>query len=135
MYRNFLSNSPIFTVRLFLSWSLIYKQNFSPHRLVIWNIKDILFKRRKQFLDSWFNHNIILVDQLFDNAGTLSYEGFLSKCNLAFAYSSGEYAKVFGAISAEIRMLFRQRPKLFSISYSDSYELSCWKNLSYLAYS
>ncbi|MEQ2193213.1 hypothetical protein XENOCAPTIV_026533 [Xenoophorus captivus] len=83
--------------------------NFSPHRFFKWNNKDILFKRRTLCLDSWFNLNINLIDQLFDNAGILlSYEGFLSKCNIRV--SSGVHAKVFGVISTEICVLFRQRP-------------------------
>ena len=62
----------------FLSWSLIFKHNFSTNKNYIWNNKDILFKHKSLFIDYWFNNNIIFVDQLFNRDGCpYSYNEFL----------------------------------------------------------
>jgi len=85
----------------FLSWSLIFKHNFSPNKYFIWNNKDILFKHKSLFIDYWFNNNIILVDQLFNKEGLLySYKEFLEEYKIPV--SPIGYAKVFGAISSGI---------------------------------
>ena len=95
----------------FLSWSLIFKHNFSPHKYYIWNNKDILFKHNSLFIESWFNNNIIHVAQLFNKDGRLySYNEFLEEYNIPV--SPGEYAKVFGAISSGICMLFKSQPRV-----------------------
>lgn len=82
----------------FLSGSLIYKHNFSPQRCFIWNNKDILYKQKSLFFNSWFQNNIILVDQLFNAEGHLLTCGeFLQQHN--FPVTPGEHANVFGAIN------------------------------------
>nr|XP_054594163.1 dihydrofolate reductase [Nothobranchius furzeri] len=43
----------------------MYKHKLSPHRCFIWN-NDILYKHKSLFFNSWFQNNIILVDQLFN---------------------------------------------------------------------
>lgn len=60
-----------FHKQILLSWSLIYKHNFTPHRYYIWNNRDILYKHKSLFLENWFTHGIILVSQLFKSNGTL----------------------------------------------------------------
>uniref|UniRef100_A0A669EC77 Reverse transcriptase domain-containing protein n=1 Tax=Oreochromis niloticus TaxID=8128 RepID=A0A669EC77_ORENI len=97
----------------FLAWTLIYKHNFSPHSYYIWNNKDILFKRKSLFLDSWFRNNIVLVNQLFDLNGTLfSYEEFCLHFNLAI--NRHDYTKVFGSIPSGVCMLFKNQPNITS---------------------
>ncbi len=95
----------------FLSWSLIFKHNFSPHKYHIWNNKDILFKHKSLFIAYWFNNNIIYVAQLFNRAGRLySYNEFLEEYNIPV--TPGDYAKVFGAISSGVCMLFKSQPRV-----------------------
>ncbi|XP_025760554.1 uncharacterized protein LOC112845342 [Oreochromis niloticus] len=97
----------------FLAWTLIYKHNFSPHSYYIWNNKDVLFKRKSLFLDSWFRNNIVLVNQLFDSNGTLfSYEEFCLHFNLAI--NRHDYTKVFGSIPSGVCMLFKNQPSITS---------------------
>lgn len=57
----------------FLSWSLIHKHNYSPHRYYIWNNKDIIYKHKSLYLKHWFDNGIILVDQLFNLNGFFFY--------------------------------------------------------------
>lgn len=95
----------------FLSWTLIYKHNFSPHNYFIWNNKDIVYKHKSLFMEYWFQNNILLVDQLFNREGLLlTYEEFLSKYNVPV--TPGDYAKVFGAIPSGVCMLFKSQPRI-----------------------
>ena len=68
----------IFHKQMLLSWTLIYRHNFSPHRYYIWNNRDILYKKKSLFLENWFDHGIYLVKQLLNTNGFLmSYSEFL----------------------------------------------------------
>ncbi|CDQ96657.1 unnamed protein product, partial [Oncorhynchus mykiss] len=56
--------------QVFLSWFLIYKHHFSPHRYYIWNNRDKLYKNTSLFLEYC---------QLVNAEGLLlSYKEFLS---------------------------------------------------------
>ena len=100
-----------FLRQAFLSWSLIFKHNFSPHKYLIWNNKDILFKHKSLFIEYWFNNNIVYVAQLFNRDGLLySYNEFLAEYNIPV--SPGDDAKVFGAIPSGVCMLFRSQPRV-----------------------
>lgn len=95
-----------FHKQMLLSWALIYKHNFSPHRYYIWNNRDILYKRKTLFFENWFDHGIYLVKQLLNSNGfLLSYSDFLNKYSIPF--SPKEYAVVFDAIPAGVIMLLR----------------------------
>ena len=95
-----------FHKQILLSWSLVYKHNFSPHRYYIWNNRDILYKHRSLFIENWFTHGITLVSQLFGSNGTLlSYSEFLNK--YTFPVPPKEYAIVFDAIPSGVIMLFK----------------------------
>lgn len=95
-----------FHKQILLSWSLIYKHNFTPHRYYIWNNRDILYKHKSLFLENWFTHGIILVSQLFNSNGTLlSYSEFLNKYTLPIPPK--EYAVVFDAIPSGVIMLLK----------------------------
>jgi len=70
-----------------------------------------LFKHKSLFIDYWFNNNIIFVDQLFNKEGFLySYKEFLEEYKIPV--SPVDYAKVFGAISSGVCMLYRAQPRL-----------------------
>lgn len=87
---------------------IIHKHNFSPHKYLIWNNKNIYIDKTF-FIEYWLHNNIIHVAQLFNKVGKLlSYEEFLSEFNLHVP--PGDYAKVFGAILSGICMLFWSCP-------------------------
>ena len=67
-----------------LSWILIYKHNFSPHRYFIWNNKEILYNKKSLFCRPWFDRGILLVGQLLNKDGFLmSYSEFLQNFNFS----------------------------------------------------
>lgn len=71
-----------FHKQVLLAWSLIYRHHFSPHRYLIWNNRDILYKNKSFYFENWVGHQILLVDQLFNVEGRLfSYREFLSTYN------------------------------------------------------
>lgn len=89
-----------------LAWKLIYKHNFSPTNLCIWNNESILYKNKSLFYQKWFDHGIILVSQLLNTEGQLlRYHEFLSKFHLPV--SPKEFAVVFDAIPRGILHLLR----------------------------
>lgn len=93
-----------FHKQILLSWSLVYKHNFTPHRYYIWNNRDILYKHRSLFIENWFTHGMTLVSQLLRPNGTLlSYSEFLNK--YTFPIPLKEYAIVFDAIPSGVIML------------------------------
>lgn len=95
-----------FHKQIFLSWSLIFKHNFSPHGCYIWNNRDILYKHKSLFLENWFVHGIVRVKQLFNSNGCLmSYTEFLNKHGVPIPPK--EYAVVFDAIPSGIIMLLK----------------------------
>lgn len=97
----------------FLAWSLIFKDNFSPHNYYIWNNKDILLKHKSLFIEHWFTNNIIHVAQLFNKDGLLYYyTEFLSMYKTPV--SPADFAKVVAAIPSGVCMLFRYQPRIDS---------------------
>lgn len=94
-----------FHKQMLLSWSMIYKHNFSPHRYYIWNNKDILFRNKCLFYPSWFSHNILLVHQLFNPDGSLmTYEEFTQKYSILLPIK--EFNIIRNAIPNGVIMLF-----------------------------
>uniref|UniRef100_A0A3P9LWP5 Reverse transcriptase domain-containing protein n=1 Tax=Oryzias latipes TaxID=8090 RepID=A0A3P9LWP5_ORYLA len=107
-----------FHKQMLLSWSLIYKHNFSPHRYYIWNNKDITYRHKSLFYPSWFNQNILLVHQLFNSNGALmSHEEFCFKYSIKIPKT--EFNFVLKAIPKCIITLFKssslQSPTLLPI--------------------
>lgn len=95
-----------FHKQILLSWLIIYKHNFSPHKCMIWNNKDITYKRKTLYLDSWVKNNILLVSQLLNvNANLYSYEEFIRKYN--FSVSEKEMCIVFNSIPAGLLKLMQ----------------------------
>ena len=74
-----------FHKQMLLTWSLIYKHNFSPHRCFIWNNRLFTLVKDKSLFDkTWFNNNIILVSQLLnDNGSLLNYSECLQLWTLS----------------------------------------------------
>lgn len=67
-----------FHKQILLSWSLIYKHNFSPHHYFIWNYRDMLYKHKSLLYKNWFDNSINLVNQLYNREHRLiSYQDFL----------------------------------------------------------
>uniref|UniRef100_A0A8C5H190 Reverse transcriptase zinc-binding domain-containing protein n=1 Tax=Gouania willdenowi TaxID=441366 RepID=A0A8C5H190_GOUWI len=92
--------------QVLLSWSLIYKHNFSPHRYIIWNNRDILYKNKSLYFPEWVEKQVLLVGQLFNSNGQLmSYSETLY--TFKFPISPKQYAILFDAISIGIQMLFK----------------------------
>ena len=100
-----------FHKQVLLAWSLIYKHNFSPHRYLIWNNRDILYKNKSLYFENWVRNQILLVDQLFNVEGRLfSYREFLSTYNIPV--TPKEFAIVFDAIPSGTIMLFKYTGRL-----------------------
>ncbi len=98
-----------FHKQMLLAWSLIYKHNFSPHRYYLWNNKDILYKNKSLFFDSWFENNLLLTGQLFNSQGRLyNYSDFLQKYNIPV--SANEYAVVSNATFLLVCLFFCKVP-------------------------
>lgn len=55
-----------------LAWKLCYVHNFSPHKTLLWNNKDIV-KNKSLFFPKWFERNIIFVLDLFDKEGNILF--------------------------------------------------------------
>uniref|UniRef100_A0A3Q3BIJ9 Reverse transcriptase domain-containing protein n=1 Tax=Kryptolebias marmoratus TaxID=37003 RepID=A0A3Q3BIJ9_KRYMA len=95
-----------FHKQMLLSWSLIYKHNFSPHRYYIWNNKDILHKNKSLFFSNWFIHNIVSVNQLLKSDGSLmTYQDFLT--HYGPIIPCNEFSVVINAIPAGAVILFK----------------------------
>ena len=62
-----------------LAWNLLYVHNFSPHKALLWNNKDITIKNKSVFLPSRHSKGIFSIIDLFHKHGNLlSYNDFLS---------------------------------------------------------
>lgn len=102
-----------FHKQMLLSWSLIYKHNFSPHKYFIWNNKDICYKHKSLFFPNWFNNGIILVTQLFKcNGNLLNYTEFLSTFKLPI--TTKEFAIIFDALPRGVITLLKNDLKVLS---------------------
>ena len=103
---------------MLLSWALIYKYNFSPHRYYIWNNKDILYRNKSLFYPFWFTNNILLVHQLFNPDGSLmTYNEFILKYKIIIPIN--EFNIIMNAIPDGVIMLFKgtaqQNPTLLPL--------------------
>ncbi|XP_051811827.1 LINE-1 reverse transcriptase homolog isoform X1 [Acanthochromis polyacanthus] len=93
-----------FHKQVLLSWTLIFKHNFSPHKSYIWNNQHIVFKNKSLYLENWCGNGILLISQLFNESGLLySYSEFLERYKVPVP--PREYAIVFDAIPSGLRML------------------------------
>lgn len=89
-----------------LSWSIIYKHNFSPNNYFIWNNRDICYKKKSIFFDNWFRNGIVAVNQLLNEQGNLfNYREFL-EC-VKIPVTPKQFAIVFDAIPLGVIMLLK----------------------------
>jgi len=66
-------------------WKLIYKHNFTPHMVPIWNNRCILIKRKSFFYGEWMEKGVWSIVHLLDNYGNfLTYDVFIKKYNLIY---------------------------------------------------
>lgn len=64
-------------------WKLIYKHNFTPHTVPIWNNRSILIKRKSFFYSEWMEKGVWSIVHLLDNCGDfLTYDVFIRKYSL-----------------------------------------------------
>ncbi len=72
-----------FHQQVLLYWKMIYKHNFSPHNVPLWNNRVILTKRKSLFMDDWISKEIWSIVHLMDDKGTiLELDEFNNKYNL-----------------------------------------------------
>jgi len=80
-----------------LAWNLLYVHNFSPHKTLLWNNKDITIKNESIFLPSWHSKGISFIIDLFDKHGNLlSYNDFISSFEFPIRFK--EFSLVCQAI-------------------------------------
>lgn len=90
-----------FHKQMLLAWSLIYKHNFTPHRFYIWNNRYILYKNKSLFFQKWYDNNILLVNQLFNQCGQLyNYTEFIH--HFGIPISPKDFSIVFDAIPSAV---------------------------------
>lgn len=113
-----------------LSWTLIFKQKFSPHSYYIWNNRYINFKNKSLFYENWLKNGIVLVSQFFNSDGgaLYSYDQFLEKCKVPVP--PREYVRAFDAIPSGLHMLYKssQFTAPTSVSPSDPAETQISQN-------
>uniref|UniRef100_A0A9J8C6A8 Reverse transcriptase domain-containing protein n=1 Tax=Cyprinus carpio carpio TaxID=630221 RepID=A0A9J8C6A8_CYPCA len=107
-----------------LSWLLVYKHNFSPHRCFIWNNQNIVYRNKSLFFERWYLNNIYTVNQLIDDNGQLfSFSEFSRKFD--FGASLKEYNTVFNAIPSGIKTLLKGEQSFNPVSiYSPNNSIS-----------
>ncbi|XP_057689527.1 uncharacterized protein LOC130914395 [Corythoichthys intestinalis] len=99
-----------FHTQLLMSWSMIYKHNFLPHRYYIWNNQDIQYRNRSLYIERWVQNNIFLVSQLLNEDGQLfTYQEFY--LSYSMVVTPREYSLVFDAIPEGSRRLLQNSPK------------------------
>lgn len=104
-----------------LVWNLLYVHNFSPHKDLLWNNKDITIKNSSFFLPSWHEKGISHIIDLFNSDGNfLSYEEFLSTFHLPVRYV--EFSRVCQAIPTGILQLMKYLP--YSTKYKTESKLT-----------
>ncbi len=104
-----------------LAWQLVYKHNFTPHRYFLWNNRDILYKKKSIFNQSWYDNGIFTVSQLLNEHGLLlSYSEFLKK--FLIPVKPKDYAVIFDAISSKVVSLLRNSAHYIN---ADQQPLNC----------
>ncbi len=73
---------PVFHQQVLLDWKMIYKHNFSPHNVPLWNYRYVVFRNKSLFYKNWWEKGIWSVMQILDNTGVMSFENFSSKLYL-----------------------------------------------------
>lgn len=93
-----------------LAWRLCYVHNFSPHKDILWNNKNITIKQKSLFKANWFERGVIFVADLFDEQGNLyNYESLLNATSIPIKHR--EYCEVIRAIPPGMKLLMKSHIK------------------------
>lgn len=99
-----------FHQQVLLYWKLIFKHNFSPHNMSIWNNRCITVNRKSLFIDEWWQKGIWSLTHLVDNVGNiLSHVAFCGKYNISC--SSKMYEKIIKNIPLQMLKLVSEHLK------------------------
>ncbi len=87
----------LFHSQTLLYWRMLYKHNFTPHEVSIWNCRFILCRNTSLFVSEWMERNIWSVTHLLDEISrVLPFDEFCAKFN--FQYNRNQYDKVIKSI-------------------------------------
>ncbi len=89
----------VFHQQVLLYWKMIYKHNFSPHDVPLWNCRYVVFRNKSLFYKNWWEKGIWSVMQILDNTRVMSFETFSSKFNL---FDRKQYDNIIKAIPQSI---------------------------------
>ena len=82
-----------FHQQVLLNWKMMFKHNFSPHNVPLWNNRVILSRGRSMIMEDWMTKQIWSVIYIMDgNGNILELNDFNAKYNTSC--SSGIYEKV-----------------------------------------
>jgi len=71
----------------------MFKHNFSPHNVPLWNNRVLLYRRKSMFLKDWWEKEIRSIVHILDeNGNILELEEFNSKYNINCSFV--DYNKV-----------------------------------------
>lgn len=60
-----------FHQQVLLQWKMIFKHNFIPHTILLWNNRVILSRRKSIFMEAWFEKGIWSIVHLMDDQGNI----------------------------------------------------------------
>ncbi|XP_013880610.1 uncharacterized protein LOC106529676 [Austrofundulus limnaeus] len=60
-----------FHQQVLLQWKMMFKHNFSPHNVPIWNNRVILSGRKSMFMEEWWHKQIWSITRLLDDNGNV----------------------------------------------------------------
>ena len=87
----------LFHSQTLLYWKMLYKYNFTPHDVSIWNCRFILSRNNSLFFSEWMEKNIWSVTHLLDESGrVLPFDEFCAKFN--FQCNRNQFDKVIKSI-------------------------------------
>nr|XP_054602977.1 uncharacterized protein LOC129164962 isoform X1 [Nothobranchius furzeri] len=111
---------------------MVFKHNFSPHDVPIWNNRTILDRNKTIFVKSWMDRGIWSVTHILDeNGNTLSLKNFNLKYDVDI--SENEYNKVIKNIpsalvhlvKASIGYIFNPRLKILAVDGIEIFNKKC----------
>ncbi|XP_040908382.1 uncharacterized protein LOC121191268 [Toxotes jaculatrix] len=77
-----------FHQQVLLHWKMIFKHNFSPHNVPLWNNRVILNRRKSMFIEEWLTKKIWSILHIMDeNGNILEFNDFNAKYNMSCSYN------------------------------------------------
>lgn len=71
-----------FHQQVLLQWKMMFKHNFSPHNVPLWNNRAILSRKKSVFMEDWMVKQIWSITHLMDGTGEiLVLDDFNAKYN------------------------------------------------------